>query len=330
MYPLKLARYLSPRLWGGDRLAGFLGLPELPKSAEPFGESWQVYADNEIVNGPDAGKTLAEVAQRDGAELLGTVPTARYGRQVPLLAKFIDAGDRLSIQVHPDDDYAKAHEAETGYLGKTEAWYILEAVPGAEIIWGFKEALGKDEVREAIAGERLEPHLNTVFVKPGDVIYNPAGTVHAIGAGIFLFEIQQSSDLTYRLYDYGRRDAAGDLRELHVDKALDVADLAPGERAKVTPRQVADNRTELVRAEHFAMERWRVVGSEQARVDPSSLEILSLTEGEIAVTVGDVAVTLLQGESVVLPASLGAYKLDGTATLLRCYVPVAQRFQTLV
>ncbi|MDZ7703843.1 MAG: type I phosphomannose isomerase catalytic subunit [Trueperaceae bacterium] len=320
--PLRLEPYLSPRLWGGDRLEPFLGLPLLARD-EPLGESWQVYAENRVVNGPDAGKTLAELAARDGAALLGTVPTARYGPRVPLLAKFIDAGRKLSIQVHPDDAYARQHEAASGHLGKAEAWYVLEATPGAEIIWGFKDDMSRDEVRAAVEGERLEPHLNHVAVRPGDVIYNPPGTVHAIGAGILLFEIQQSSDLTYRLYDYGRRDASGNLRDLHIAKALDVADLAPGERAKVTPRPLSEHRTELVHTRHFAAERWRLVGTERAQVDPTSLEILSLTEGELTMSAGGVSLTLARGESVVLPASLGDYQISGEATLLRSYVPTS-------
>jgi len=224
LYPLELDRFLNPRLWGGERLVSFLGLSQ-PEEGEPLGESWQVYGDNRILNGPLQGRTLAEVTAEAGAALIGTVASERYGDTFPLLAKFIDAADKLSIQVHPDDAYVHEREAESGFHGKSEAWLILEAAPDASIVWGFRDALTPDEVKAAAREGRLERHLNVVPVKAGDVIYNPAGTVHAIGGGIFLFEIQQASDLTYRLYDYDRKDARGQPRDLHLDKALEVGDL---------------------------------------------------------------------------------------------------------
>jgi mannose-6-phosphate isomerase len=320
IYPLKLKRRLSPRLWGGKKLEPFLNLPA-HDGAEPLGEAWQVYAENHILNGEYAEQSLADLALSLGADLLGHLSVKRYGNKFPLLAKFIDAADKLSIQVHPDDVYARTQEAASGHLGKTEAWYILAAEPGAKIIWGFKDALSKDELRRAIAQEQLEPHLNVVAVKAGDVIFNPAGTVHAIGAGIFLFEIQQSSDLTYRLYDFGRRDASGQLRELHIDKALDVADLRPGQHAKVMPKALSVNKTELISTQHFAMERWSVEAAEHQSTNLSSFEILTVIEGELALKVSNDSYPLVCGESVVLPASLGAYVLRGKAEVLRCYVP---------
>ena len=320
MYPLELDRYLSPRLWGGDRLVSFLSLSE-PAGDEPLGEAWTVYSENRILNGPLQGKTLADVTAELGAELIGSAPSERYGNTFPLLAKFIDAADKLSIQVHPDDAYAHEHEADTGFHGKSEAWLILEAAPDAHIIWGFKDALTPEEAKAAAREERLEPHLNFVPVKAGDVVYNPAGTVHAIGAGIFLFEIQQASDLTYRLYDYGRKDSSGQPRELHLDKALDVADLTPGEHALLTPKPLGDGKTELLNTEFFAAERWEVSGDLQASTDPASADLLSAVSGKLSVRAGDAEVTLTQGGSCVLPAALGAYTLSGEGVLLRCYVP---------
>ena len=319
MYPLELDRYLSPRLWGGDRLVSFLNLSE-PAGDEPLGEAWTVYSGNRILNGPLQGKTLADVTAELGAELIGSAPSERYGNTFPLLAKFIDAADKLSIQVHPDDAYAREHEADSGH-GKSEAWLILEAAPDAHIIWGFKDDLTPDEVKAAAKEERLEPHLNFVPVKAGDVVYNPAGTVHAIGAGIFLFEIQQASDLTYRLYDYGRKDSSGKPRELHLDKALDVADLTPGEHALVTPKPLGEGKTELLKTEFFAAERWEVSGDLQTSTDPASADLMSAVSGELSVRAGDTEVTLTQGGSCVLPAALGAYSVSGEGVLLRCYVP---------
>jgi len=320
-YPLELERFLSPRLWGGKKLVRFLNLSEPVVGEEPLGESWQVYEKNVVLNGPLQGRTLGELAEAHGAALVGTVSARRYGKSFPLLAKFIDAADRLSIQVHPDDDYAHTVEKETGYHGKSEAWYVLEAEEGAHVIWGFKDALSKEEVRRAALEGRLEPHLNTVPVRPGDVIYNPAGTVHAIGAGVFLFEIQQASDLTYRLYDYGRKGADGKPRELHLDKALEVADLTPGENAKVTPKPLSEGKTELIRMEHFGMERWEVSGEQAERTLETSVEVLTSIAGEVRLEAGGTHVRLSQGVSTVLPAALGGYALSGQGTLLRCYVP---------
>lgn len=320
LYPLELDRFLSPRLWGGTRLASFLGLVH-SGGDEPLGESWQIYSGNRVLNGRFQGQTLDEVTAAAGAALIGSVASARYGDTFPLLAKFIDAGDKLSIQVHPDDAYAHEHEAASGFHGKSEAWLILEAAPDATIIWGFKDALSPDEVKRAAAEERLEPHLNVVPVQAGDVIYNPAGTVHATNAGILLFEIQQASDLTYRLYDYGRRDSQGQLRDLHLDKALEVADLTPGEHAHVTPRPLGAGKTELVRTEFFAAERWAVKGSLQETTTPESADLLTVLSGELTLRAGDTEIMLTQGSSCVLPAALGAYTLTGEGVLLRCYVP---------
>ena len=319
LYPLELDRFLSPRLWGGDRLISFLSLSHA-EDDERLGEAWSIYGENRILNGPLQGKTLAEVTAELGAELIGTVPAARYGETFPLLAKFIDAADKLSIQVHPDDAYAHEHEAATGFHGKSEAWLILDAAPDAHIIWGFKDALTPAEVKAAAREERLEPHLNKIPVKTGDVIYNPAGTVHAIGAGIFLFEIQQASDLTYRLYDYGRKDSSGNLRALHLDKALEVADLTPGEQAHVTPKPLRDGKTELLKTEFFAAERWQVSGEVQGSTDPTSADLLSALSGELTVRAGDTEVMLTQGGSCVLPAALGGIQRFGrrcAAALLR-------------
>ena len=294
-----------------------------PEGGEPLGEAWSIYSENRILNGPLQGRTLAEVTAELGAKFIGSAPLKRYGDTFPLLAKFIDAADKLSIQVHPDDAYAHEHEADTGFHGKSEAWLILEAAPDAHIIWGFKDALTPDEVKEAAREERLEPHLNFVPVKAGDVIYNPAGTVHAIGAGIFLFEIQQASDLTYRLYDYGRKDSSGKTRELHLDKALEVADLIPGEHAHVTPKPLENGKTELLSTEFFAFERWEVSGELQASTKPTSADLISVLSGEVSIRAGDTEVTLKQGGSCVLPAALGAYSVSGEGVLLCCYVPAS-------
>ena len=322
LYPLLLERTLSRRLWGGDRLQQRLQLEApTPAGTDPLGEVWQVYKANRIQNGALAGRTLAEVADQYGETLLGSASSQRYGNAVPLLAKFIDAATPLSIQVHPDDAYARRVEAASGHLGKTEAWYIIDATEDAHILWGFNQEVSAHSVRRAIDQGTLEDYVNIVPVQAGDVIYNPAGTLHAIGAGIILFEIQQSSDLTYRVYDYQRRDAAGNLRELHVDKALEVLDLQAGEQAKVAPKQRDEQTLELVRVDAFAMELWHVNGQRHTHTEASSLEILTLLEGEVVLSSQHEPITLSAGMSGVLPATLGDYQLKGNASLLRCYLP---------
>jgi mannose-6-phosphate isomerase len=321
IYPLRLDIRYSRRLWGGDRLPEFLALPAAEPGAEPVGEGWLVYADNEVLNGRFAGRSLQDVAASLGVRLLGTASVARYGEKVPLLAKFIDAAERLSVQVHPDDAFALTHEAATGHLGKSEAWYVLEAAPDAHVLWGFREDVNAEQVRAAVLDGSLPGLMNRVPVAPGAVIYNPAGTVHAIGEGILLFEIQQTSDLTYRLFDYLRRDAAGRQRELHLERALEVASLEGGNRALCAPSTLREGWRRLVACEHFVMDAVDLDGTERAgRTDPSSLQILVVTRGNAALHWTSGTERLERGAAVVLPASLGRYRLEGEGEALRCAV----------
>jgi len=316
LYPLRLERRLDHRLWGGSRLAAWLNLPQ-PWPTD-LAESWQVYAENRVLNGPLAGHTLAELCRAYGPALVGTLSAQRYGDDFPLLAKFIDANDRLSIQVHPDDAYAHTVEAHTGFHGKTEAWYIIAAEPGADLVYGLRRATEPAAFRQAVERGRLEELLNIVPVQAGDVIFVPAGTLHAINAGILLFEIQQKSDLTYRVYDYGRRDGQGRLRELHLDKALAVLDFGAAGPAHVSPLPLAPGHDLLVACPYFALERLQG-GTYQLEVEPTSFEIHTLIAGQASVA-GE---SLTPGESLLLPAQWGVYGLDlsADAVLLRVYVP---------
>lgn len=320
-YPLLLEPVLHPRVWGGERLRAFLNLPRGAPGEAPAGEAWVAHEGNRILSGPLAGTTLAEATALWGEALSGSVPASRYGHKFPLLAKLIDARDRLSIQVHPDDAFAREREAHTGHLGKAEAWLILDAEPQATVIWGFNSELDREEIRELARSGGLERHLNRITVRAEDVIYNPPGTVHAIGAGIFLFEIQQASDLTYRLYDYGRLDASGRTRELHLDKALEVADLTTGVRGRVTPVAKAGGVTELVRSEHFVLES--VVLNKTFTVRPSqdSVEIVTPIDSPVRLESEESGVSLPKGVAAVIPAAATAYSLHGSGTLLRSYVP---------
>lgn len=321
LYPLKLKPKASERLWGGTTLQGFVPSFSDLQPIDPIGEAWLVYAENEVENGTYAGQTLQALSHEFGESLLGSKSVARYGTKVPLLAKFLDAAKALSIQVHPDDAYALKNEAESGHLGKVEAWYILKAEPDSSIIWGFKDSLSNNEIKQAIKEGTLERHLNHVNVKAGDVIFNPAGTVHAVGAGILLFEIQQSSDLTYRLYDFNRKDAAGNLRELHVDKALEVSDLVPSENAKVIPTQISEVITELVRSNYFVAEKWTLQNPITHQVADSSLELITVLEGDLSIHHAGETYTGSQSDSFVLPANLGQLEFSGQASFMRCFLP---------
>jgi mannose-6-phosphate isomerase len=283
-----------------------------------------VYDQNTITNGPLAGQSLGEVTRQYGAELVGKRSAARYGADFPLLAKFIDAADRLSVQVHPDDDYAHRHAADTGFHGKTEAWYILSAAPGARVTHGLARPSNRAEFEAAVRAGAVETLLQPLSVSAGDVIFVPAGTVHAIGAGIVLFEIQQKSDLTYRVYDYDRRDAVtGQPRALHLDQALDVIDYAPAASSKVPPLPLGSGRDLLVACPYFALERLSLEAARTLTLDLGTFEILTVIGGAASLEWPGGALALARGDSVVVPAAVSDVQLQpaAQAKVLRVYVP---------
>ena len=317
MDPLRLQPKLDYRLWGGQRLARWIGLPEpLP---DDLAEIWLVYAENPILNGPLAGKTLGEAAQILGESLLGRQSIPRYGHDFPQLTKFIDANARLSIQVHPDDAYAHSVEAHTGFHGKTEAWYILHAEPGASLIYGLSRPSKREEFARAVQEGWLEDLVNYVQVQAGDVVFVPAGTLHAINEGIVLFEIQQKSDLTYRVYDYNRRGPDGKLRELHLQKALDVIRYQPPEQEKIPSISLCPGRDLLVACPYFALERHRYIAPVRLATRPASFETWTVIEGS-ATLAGE---NLALGQAIVLPADLGDFSIEPqtSVTLLRTIYP---------
>ncbi|MEI8306143.1 MAG: type I phosphomannose isomerase catalytic subunit [Chloroflexales bacterium] len=326
LYPLITGRKIVEPIWGGRRLAVWLDLP--PPRSVRLGEMWQAYDVNPVINGPLAGCSLADLARAYGPDLVGQRSFARYGAEFPLLAKFIDAADRLSIQVHPDDVYAYAHEADTGFHGKTEAWYILDAAPDADVIYGLTATVDRATFAAAAHDGSLDDLLQRIPVTPGDVIFVPAGTVHAINAGIMLFEIQQKSDLTYRVYDYNRRDVkTGRLRELHLEKALDVSDFGPARYGKAPTLNLSPGRDVLVACPYFALERLTLDSEYCMHTDPASLEIITLIDGVGHLEWREGTVPLRRGESIILPASLGAWSLvprDAPITALRVYIPDMQ------
>jgi len=322
---------LVKKIWGGRRLENLLG-KELPAEGR-YGESWEVSAHPgdetpAVFPREHTGKTIPELARELKEDFLGAAWQEAAEGGFPLLYKFIDAEDVLSVQVHPDDDYARRDHDN----GKTECWVIVATRPGSLIYRGFKEGTDLALFDRLLAAGRLEECLHSFTVEPGDVIFLPAGTVHAIGAGILLAEIQQSSDLTYRVYDWNRLED-GKPRPLHVEKAREVMRFQRPERDKEEPRLLAElpsrgSYEELVRCEKFVLERLACSAGtpgELGRKEEGRFSIFSVLEGRGRLEWRDSAepVTLARGQSFILPAALATptVKAEERLVALHAYVP---------
>ncbi|WP_102128114.1 type I phosphomannose isomerase catalytic subunit [Deinococcus planocerae] len=304
--PLVLQAQFSERVWGGRRLA--------PEAPSPVGEAWVVYEGNVVAGGPHAGRTLGGLSGAHPAEVLGS--RAREER-FPLLIKLLDCAEWLSVQVHPDDGQARELAGE-GQLGKTEAWHILEAEPGAELIAGVRPGTGTDELRAAILEGRVMDHARRQPVSAGDTVLMPAGTLHALGPGLFLYEVQQTSDLTYRVYDWDRPPSAG--RALHLrESALVTTNAQAAVEHSGPPR--AGEAQELTRCDYFILER--LAGGEAVEGDTrgESFHAVTVISGEARLRWEGGEVTLGALDSVVVPAALGTYRLEGDFTALRSRLP---------
>lgn len=315
--PLRLHPAFHRRLWGGDTLPAWLREPA-PPGDEPVAEAWIAHGDSVIRSGPHDGVRLDELIERYGPAVVGETSLARYGAVMPLLAKFLDAAADLSVQVHPDDAYAARHHAGSGHLGKTESWRVLHARPGARIVWGFDRPVSEAEVRHALQDGTVDSLLRTVPVQAGDVVHNPAGTVHAVGAGVRLYELQQASDLTYRLWDHGRRGADGRPRELHVEHALAVADLSGRGDPLPALRAGPDGWTVRVDCPFYRLEEATTDGTASGRTDPSAMHVVTVLNGAFELEAGVGArIDLTEGATALIPAATGAYRLTGRGTVVR-------------
>ena len=314
MYPLQLKGITKSPIWGGSRL-----LADWGKTAEndTVGESWELTVrQNEnctIENGEWMGKTLAEVIDEAKSEILGS--SSMPNGEFPLLIKFIDAGDKLSVQVHPDDEYAA--RVENG-RGKTEMWYIVEADEGAEIVCGLVDGVDRDAYAKMVAAGDTESALKRVSVHAGETYFIPAGLPHAIGGGILIAEIQQNCDLTYRVFDYNRRQKDGTLRELHVEKALDV--IRPFSTDEVDAIRYANASGEraddlLADCRYFRVERIGLDGERRLGASDWMRHVLVLS-GEITWECDGESGRFARGESWLLPAALGDVRLLGTGCFL--------------
>lgn len=323
LYPLRFEPILRHLIWGGRRLGTVLHKPI--GEGSDYAESWELadYHDQVSVvkNGPLAGTTLRELLHSRPIELLGPAIGARD--QFPLMVKFIDAREDLSVQVHPDDEKGRRLAGDNG---KTEAWLVLGADPGSVIYAGLRPGVGPDEFRRAIESGTVEPLLHRFPARPGDAILIEAGTVHAIGAGVLLAEVQQMSDATFRVFDWNRVGADGKPRELHIDQAMESIDFG---RGPVDPMKThiddlggAGTRERLPDSRYFALERWRL--HEPIWIQQTDrFTILVGLEGDIKLETVGGPVPLQAGQTVLVPAAVKECRLvpRGEAAVLTCVVP---------
>ncbi len=314
---MKLLPVGKDYIWGGTRLRDEFG-----KNIDmtPLAETWECSVHPEgqsiIETGTYTGETLASVIE-DHPEFLGTKMNGNS--ELPILVKFIDAKDNLSVQVHPDDDYAREHE---GQNGKSEMWYVVDADEGANIIYGFVHPITKDILRESVEEGYLGNLLQKIPVKKGDVFYVPAGTVHAIGSGVLIAEIQESSNVTYRVYDYDRVDKDGKTRELKFEDAINVMDMNPAPDIKQAPRLIhyypGCAREILCRCKYFETERIEVSSEFSFTVHSESFQVILCLSGEAEVE--DNEGTLLRfrkGDCLFLPAGIGRCHINGSIEILK-------------
>ncbi len=306
---LKLKPALKDYLWGGHRLVDEFGIEY---DGDILAEAWELSSHPDgpsiITNGPYAGKTLPEYLEAEGLEVLGT--HCRRFREFPILVKYIDARQALSIQVHPDNGYALKNE---GQYGKTEMWYVLDAQPGSFLYYGFKEEISKEEFAQRIKDNTLLEVLNAVPVQTGDVLFIESGTLHAIGAGILIAEIQQNSNVTYRIYDYGRKDKNGNLRDLHIEKALDVTNRIPLQKKGQGYPHIAD-------CDYFTVDKLdldgKLMNRMQGTVSEESFLSILILDGEGTISSKGESVTYKKGDSILLTADSGNWEIEGSCDAL--------------
>ena len=300
---LKLQPIFKDYIWGGQRLREDFGFQsDLPKLAEGWMLACHQAGMNTIDGGSYDGQPLEQVVESVGKEALCGTNAARFP-YFPVLIKLIDAKDNLSIQVHPDNDYARRVENE---FGKTEMWYVLDCEPGAFLYYGFDHEISREELEERIRNNTLTEVLNAVPVKKGDCCFIPSGTLHAICKGVVVVEVQQNSNVTYRVYDYGRVGADGKPRALHVKQALEVMRRTPPEQHDFSPH--------LAKCDYFTVDV--VAGGHTGIADETSFVSLLITEGEGRLTCGGETVQAKKGDSFFITAGSGAYALTGSCKAL--------------
>lgn len=329
--PARLAPIFVPRIWGAHNLSPLF--PEHSNEVDPIGEVWLTGNECAFASGEFAGRNLGEVWPSLPAEWTGT--KLRSLPRIPLLVKFIFPEEKLSVQVHPDDAYAREHESAAGGVGKTEMWYVVSARPGAAVRVGLGGHITRDSFQEAVAKGSVEDCMGSVPVRAGDAIFVPAGTTHTICPGMVLCEIQQHSDITYRVFDYNRIGADGKPRALHLQQALNVMRFGEQRGGLCDPvcvRRGGIAETFYAACPYFATERWEFSERIAQATSPEQFELLIFLAGEGRIESAGVSETFRPAQVWLLPAALGTYHLapESEATLLRAYVPnldnLIQRF----
>lgn len=329
LYPLKFKPLYKDIIWGGRNLEK---LGKILPNEGNVAESWEISCHHDgtsiVANGEYEGISLTEIINKLGRQIIGSALPQKDLNKFPLLVKFIDANDDLSVQVHPDDNYAQVNE--NGEYGKNEMWYIISAKPGTKLIFDVIPGTTKESFAQAVKDNRIESCLKYVEVLPGDIINIPAGLVHAIGKGIVLAEIQQNSNTTYRVYDFNRIDKNGNKRPLHIEKALDVIDFDTNgrkEKYKGLEMKINANSTKryIVANKYFAVELYDINGKVEENADGSRFYMYTFIEGEGEIHYGSEFMDVKAGESILVPASMGAYSIDGNIKALKSYVPVLEQ-----
>jgi mannose-6-phosphate isomerase len=322
LYPIKFEPILKEKVWGGNSLATKYG--KKSSLARPIGESWEISAIQEnlsvISNGFLEGNNIEEIIEVYMGDITGEAVFERFGNEFPLLIKLIEAKEDLSVQVHPDDKIAR--ERHKAY-GKTEMWYILESEPSSIIYTGFQKPVTKEIFNHALLEGKLKELLNAELSEPGDVFFTPAGRIHSIGAGNILVEIQQTSDITYRVFDWGRKGSEGKQRELHVDLALDVIDYKASGRNKVRKELITDKTENLISCPYFhtnILQFGSPIRKDYNIID--SFVIYICTEGEFLIHWEKGAEIVTKGETVLLPAMITDVVLEPRpmATVLEVFI----------
>ena len=315
--PIQFNPIFKEKIWGGKALFTKLGKPVPPDKL--IGESWEISAlgeDQTIVSeGPLAGSTLGELFNIYKHELAGQNVLSQT---FPLLIKFIDSRDNLSVQVHPDDSQARA--LHYGEFGKTECWYVIDAADRAGLIIGFRKEMTRDEIRMAVESNTLQEHLQYVPIKPGDVFFIPAGTVHAILGNTLIYEVQQSSDVTLRLYDWARRGPSGEKRQLHIEEAVNVVDTTPHSH-KIEPVIIDDEcvtHSYLVGCRYFAIEKFFFWKKTQIEMTPvTSFRIITIIYGNAVFSFESGSMDLPSGQTILIPSHIKDLSIEAsTGTLL--------------
>lgn len=322
MYPLKFKPILKQTLWGGDKIIPF---KRLAVDMQNVGESWEISGvqdnESEVVNGEFKGMTLPQLVRQFREELVGESNYARFGSTFPLLIKFIDAQQDLSIQVHPSDVLAKKRHNS---MGKTEMWYVVDNAPGAKLRSGFSKEITPKEYKDRVHNSTITDVMQEYTINKGDVFFLPAGRVHSIGAGSFIAEIQQTSNITYRIFDFDRKDANGNTRELHTELAKEAIDYEVFDDYRTHYEPVKDEPVELVACPYFTTSLYDM--TESISCDYSELDsfvVLICLEGACKLVDNEGNEVQLQvGETVLLPASTIDVHItpEGSAKLLETYV----------